>query len=229
MLLWTQLIMTKHSSFHAQPTLLGIYNALDRVPPPIVDKIDQDDPNYSIQESYRHYTLCFCDTQKMCIGEIFKDTERLAYCEALNIESARQYCRQIVDKHLIKQSVCNSHSKPDVKKITKAMQSIHCQIDHHCQNLLTTHLKNNNRAITIDQLKTQGGFHSTTAVFLSYAEWARLLCDALAYLPPTPSSGKDPYLSLVILSEATEISASSALSIMLQPDIYDALLGAHVL
>lgn len=208
--------MTKHSSFNEQSIPLGINNALNSLPLPI-------------QESYRHYRLCFCDLQKMCIGEIFKDTERLAYCESIDIDSARQYCRQIVDKHLSKQSMNNSQNKPTVKRLTQAIQSIHSQIDHHCKKLLTTHLNNNNQATSIDQLKTQGDFHSTTAVFLSYAEWARSLCDALTYLPPTPTSGKDPYLSLVIQSEEPETSASSNLVIKLQADIYEALLQAQML
>tara|TARA_R110002167_G_scaffold96811_17_gene256054 strand:+ start:171 stop:797 length:627 start_codon:yes stop_codon:yes gene_type:complete len=208
--------MTKHSSFNELPIPLGINNALNILP-------------FPIQESYRHYRLCFCERQEMCIGEIFKDAERLAYCESIDIESARQYCRQIVDQHLMKQSMSNSHIKPTVKKLTQAMQSIESQTDHHCKKLLTTHLKNKNQAIGIDLLKTQGGFHSTTEVFLSYAAWARSLCDALAYLPSTPTSGKDPYLSLVIHDEETDITASSGLSLSLQADIYQALLHAHTL
>ena len=174
-------------------------------------------------DHYRNHSLRFVEIEKICIGEVFKDDERLAYCESVDIDSARQYCRQIVDEQLNKQSSENLNIKPMLDDFVKAMQAIHNQVDSHCQNLLSTHLKNRNQAIPIDELKIQGGFKSTTAIFLQYADWSRLLCDALAFLPPTQASGKDPYLSLVIHSEEHDVAASSGLSIALMPDIYKAL------
>jgi hypothetical protein len=224
--------MTKDpNSNESTSSALRLNSALNSLPPAaaITHIIDQNQDNHShfVKESYRHYSLSFYDTQTMCIGEIFKGKDRLAYCEALDIESARQYCRQIVDERLIKESMGNVQGKPDLNKLIQAMKSIQEQIDEHCQNLLFTHLKNGNQANSIDQLKTQGGFHSTTAVFLSYAEWARLLCDALTYLPPASSSGKDPFLNMVIHSQESDIYASNSLMIALQPDIYEALTHIH--
>lgn len=223
--------MTKHTSFNESSAPININGDLRRVPPPIqlANKIDQENRHHLISESYRHYSLCFCDTQSMCVGEVFKNEQRLAYCEALNLESAQQYCRQIVDKHLSKQTMNNSHSKPLLENLSEAMLAIQSQLDEYCHNLLQIHLNNHNRAITIDQLKSQANFHSTTAVFLTYAQWSRLLCDALTYLPPRPISGKDPYLSYVIHSEEAKFSAEGALSISLQPDIYKALSCIHSL
>lgn len=186
----------------------------------------KDQSSSSIMEHYRNHTLCFVDSDSMCIGEVFKNDERLAYCESLDIDSARQYCRQIIDVRLNKQSIDNLNIKPEPHDFIKAMLSINAQIGEHCQHLLLTHLENNNQPISIDTLKTHGGFSSTTAVFLQYAEWARLICDALAYLPPSQPSGKDPFLSLVIHYEEPNIEDTCGLAISLTPDIFNAL--AHI-
>ena len=176
-----------------------------------------------LKEHYRNHLLRYVENEILCIGEVFQEGERLAYCESVNLDSARQYCRQIIDERLYKQSISNTNKVPNLADVIKAMLAIQNQIDERCQLLLKTHLKSENKIMQIDELKTLGRFHSTTDVFLRYAELARLLCDALAYSPNTQSSGQDPFLSLVINSQEPDIKASSGLSISLKPLIFEAL------
>ena len=176
-----------------------------------------------IDEHYRNHNLRFVNANNICVGEVFKDTERLAYCESVNIDNARQYCRQIVDERLSKQSFEKAYIKPGTQDLREAMRAISPQIDKNRTNLFRIHIQHKNRPISIETLKTQGGFDSTTAVFLNYAEWARLLCDALTYFPPSQPSGKDPYLGLVIQYSEPETHSDSDLCLSLMPDIYEAL------
>ena len=185
-------------------------------------KMQEINPN-SIDEHYRHHHLRFVNANNICVGEVFKETERLAYCESVNIDNARQYCRQIVDERLSKQSLEKSYLKPDAQDLLEAMKAISPQIDKNFANLFKIHIQHKNRPISIETLKNQGGFNSTTAVFLNYAEWARLLCDALTYFPPSQPSGKDPYLGLVIQYTEPKINPDSDLCLSLMPDIYEAL------
>jgi hypothetical protein len=187
------------------------------------DKAMSENGTNLVNEHYRNHLLNFIETEDLCIGEVFKDGERLAYCESVDVDSARQYCRQIIDEQLYEQNIANTNKAPNLADVIKAMLSIKNQIDERCQLLLTIHLKNENKIMQIDELKTLGKFHSTTDVFLRYAELARLLCDALAYLPSTQASGRDPFLNLVINSQEPDINASSGLSISLKPVIFEAL------
>lgn len=157
-----------------------------------------DPPSRS--EHYRNHQLTFSLINDVCIGEVFKKTEKLAYCEALDLESARQYCRQIVDESLAEDMARNSHSEPSLQNLTHALHAIQAELDIATKHLLREHLKENNAPIESECLKKVGGFSSTTDVMFAYAHFARLLSDALCYVPPHQHSGQDAYLSMAIVT-----------------------------
>tara|TARA_R110001592_G_scaffold10098_1_gene52572 strand:+ start:14199 stop:14846 length:648 start_codon:yes stop_codon:yes gene_type:complete len=200
-----------------------IHSSSTSIQPASASPINPSNNKNTLNEHYRNHLLNFIEIEDLCIGEVFKSDERLAYCESVDIDSARQYCRQIIDEHLYDQNMINTNKVPNLDDVVKAMLSIQNQIDESGQLLLNTHLKNKNKMMQIDDLKSLGGLHSTTDVFLRYAQLARLICDALAYLPPVQASGQDPFLSLVIISQEPDINTSSGLSIALKPVIFQAL------
>ncbi len=177
----------------------------------------------TLKEHYRNHLLHYVESEDLCVGEVFKDSERLAYCESLDLESARQYCRQIIDDRFCEQSQSGNQKAPNLDAMITAMRALQNQLDKPCQLLLSSHLKNNNKLIEIDELKTCVGFHSTTEVFLKYAELARLFCDALEYLPPPQASGQDPFIGMMIQYQEPGINSTSGLSISLKPVIFEAL------
>jgi hypothetical protein len=190
------------------------------------------------KEYYRNHLLCFSEqpaalnyttkpTQTaeseslpICIGEVFRADERIAYCESVDRDSARQYCRQIVDGEIAKIS---SEQALNASALAAALLSILNQLDLHLLKLLEAHKLNGNQAISINTLKQAGNFHSTTAVYLAYAELARLLCDTLSYIPTPSPSGQDPYLSMIIETVEPEIDSTGSLSLRLTPFFFHAL------
>lgn len=181
------------------------------------------------QEHYRNHTLVFLNTDNLCVGEVFLQDERIAYCESTDLDTARQYCRQIVDERLSKESYNNEMEQPSISDFIEAIRQTNEQVDQNCLNLLKIHIRENNQPIAIDELKKQAGFDSTTGVFLQYADWARLVCDALTYFPPILPSGKDPYLGLVINYHEPELESDESLSISLTKDIFIALVQVSTL
>lgn len=161
--------------------------------------------------------------EKMCIGEVFRENERIAYCESIDIESARQYCRQIVDTRIAEISSTQTGLPPDQTNLNQALRSIEEHLDARLRRILQAHWQHQNQALCIDTLKQVGAFDSTTAVYLAYAELARLLCDAMGYIPMTPRSGQDPYLSMIIETLEPDIHSSDSLSLRLRPAIQIAL------
>lgn len=191
---------------------------------------EQPSPGSS-QEYYRNHLLmfseafseAFSDMTTLCIGEVFNQLERIAYCESADLSSARQYCRQIVDDSLARRSAERSGLHPDQAQLNKAIASIAPQIDSALEHLLTTHRTHQNTPLNIETLKRNGGFHSTTDVFLAYAEFARKLCDAMSHNPPTQSTGQDPYLSMVIDVHYPDHLSSESVSLSLKPALFSAL------
>lgn len=175
-------------------------------------------------EQYRNHLLLFRDQEQLCIGEVFKHAERIAYCESVDMDSARQYCRQIVDQQLFDQISTNSNPLPSIDNIMNAMKSIQEFIEQPFSQIIKAHLLEKNQAISLTKLKNLGQFRSTTAVLLKYADLARQLCDELTYQPPSQSSGQDPYLNMLINIQEPDFDESNGVSISLKPQIFDALL-----
>ena len=163
------------------------------------------------------------DTEAMCIGEVFQEDERLAYCESIDKDSARQYCRQIVDTRIAQLSAGPSGLPPDQAILVHALHSIEKQLDPRLRHVLQAHWQQQNQAVSIETLKQTGAFDSTTAVYLAFAELARLLCDAMRLMPVTPRSGQDPYLNMIIETLEPDLHSSDSLSLRLRPAIHSAL------
>lgn len=194
-------------------------------PPKALKENTAPAPNQTntIEEHYRHYILLFREQAELCIGEVFKHDDRIAYCESTDIDNARQYCRQIVDERILVDVAENAHVMPKPEHIVSAMRAINVMAEQPFQGLLSAHLHAHNQPISIEALKSAGQLKSTTAVLLKYAELSRLLCDALAYMPPTQSSGQDSYLGMLIQTEEIDMQDASGVSISLKPAIFEAL------
>jgi hypothetical protein len=174
-------------------------------------------------EYYRNHQLTIKRSGTFCIGEVYKCAERVAYCEALDTENARQHCRRIIDESLFQEATKNQKKPPTVQDISRAFLAIQTQDLFLPKQLLLAHLEQNNQTIDSVELKTKAGFNSTTEVMLAYANFARLLCDALNYVPPQPDSGQDAYLSMAIETHKPDPNSAIGLSISLTPIIYSAL------
>lgn len=200
-----------------------------------------ENPKIISKEYYRSHELCFTEdasscsrddmsapvkdasSDSMCVGEVFHANERIAYCESVDIDSARQYCRQIVDTLIAQSSAVQATLQPETTELANALITIRDQLDARLQCILQAHWQNDNQALSINVLKQAGSYESTTAVYLAYAELSRLLCDALSHIPLTPRNGQDPYLNLIIETVEPDLHSSESLSLRLKPSIYRAL------
>ncbi len=193
------------------------------------------------KEYYRNHLLCFHQQENICIGEVFetppiegtistdsadalkRSEERIAYCESLDKDSARQYCRQIVDTQIARQNASRQGYCINETSLGNALQSIYAHISFALKQLLEAHFTHDNQALGIEQLQDIGNFNATTEVYLAYAELARLLCDAMGHIPASVHYNQDPYLSMIIDVIEPDVQTSDSLSIRLKQPFYNAV------
>lgn len=196
---------------------------------PSIQSVNLTKPNTLLSESYRNHCLVYALEGELCIGEVFHLEEKVAYCESLDLINAQQHCRQIVDARLVLEATENKGNLPDIASIAAAIRSVGSFSDPVFKALLSRHLNAKNQPIAINDLITTAGLHSSTELVFKYAALARLIADALGYLPPTQASGQDPYLAMMIHTEEAAVQDSRGLTsdltptLSLKPAIFQAL------
>lgn len=196
---------------------------------PLSQTLDSTKLKPVFSESYRNHRLVFALEGELCIGEVFYLGEKVAYCESLDLINAQQHCRQIVDKRLVLEATENRGNTPDIVSIAAAIRSVGGFSDPVFKALLGTHLNTKNQPLAINDLITAAGLHSSTDLVFKYAALARMVADALGYLPPNQASGQDPYLAMMTHTEEVSVQDSNGFTtelkstLCLQPAIYQAL------
>lgn len=179
--------------------------------------------NTEVSEAYRNHKLVFYTENEKCIGEVYKDHIKVAYCEALDMTSTLQASRTLVDRLIKEHIVERKNATPTRNEFIKALALMLPYLSKEQRAILFSQLTHDNKAIELERLKHIVGCQSTTDIYLILASFSRALCDELAYEPPMPVDGKDPFIAMVLEPEENYTHTENSIKLKLQANIYSAL------
>lgn len=191
----------------------------------MVNFADKRDSVTSLNEIYRNHELSTHESSGTCVGQVCKDGQPIAYCEASEIHQSLQHLRSIVDEHLQEQYRAREHEPPSPEELQQAIAAIRPLLTPSQMAMLRIQTQQKDGAASLDALKSAGGCHSTTDVYFGYANIARILCDELAYMPPLDNAGRDPALALLLTESPHPTPGEPTIVLTLQPDILQALIS----
>lgn len=175
------------------------------------------------EETYRNYRVIYYFKQDLYIGEIYKKNLLIARCKALEIASALQNSRSMVDS-LIRQKVCDKqNTAPVPRQLTEALTDVIPLLSHSQYAILLYQVMHRNKDVELDKLKRVAACNSTTEIYFILAEIARAVCDELAYVPPSPLGGGDPFLALILESETGYANTENSIKLKLRTTFFNAL------
>lgn len=148
--------------------------------------------------SYRNHLLVSRHEKGKWVGEIFKDNVRIAYCEASGQASSLQHLRNIVDD-LIQDAIDErKNAIPSQAELSNAIQSCFSHLPDALKQFVE-HIRIHHESLfNMEQLSKITGYKSTTDISLLLAQFARTVCDVVAYEPPAQIDGRDPYLAILL-------------------------------
>lgn len=178
---------------------------------------------YDVEETYRNYQLVSYLDHGKCIGEVYKNSMRLAYCESAGVTSAIQHSRSIVDEIIKVKIHKRKNSVPTKKQLIESLAVLHPSLTDAQHSILFYQVVHHNSAIELEKLKIIAGCNTTTEIYFILADFARVLCDELAYEPPVPIEGRDPFLAMILQPEANYVNTEDSIRLQLQADFFSAL------
>jgi hypothetical protein len=178
---------------------------------------------YDLEETYRNYQLVSYLDHGKCIGEVHKNSVTVAHCESVGIATALQRTRSLVDA-LIKEKMHERHnSVPTKGQLIEALSEILPSLTDAQHAILFYQVVHHNQAIELEKLKKIAGCQATTDIYFILADFARALCDELAYEPPSPIERRDPFLAMILEPEASYTNMKDSIKLQLQTELYSAL------
>lgn len=149
------------------------------------------------KETYRTYSLACTQENDMCIGEVFKQGVRVAYCESLDLTTAQQHLRRIVDWHIKDAINLRNNATPDFELWCMATMHILFDANKQEKDILRKLSSQEDGYISITSLAKLAKLSSTAELNYLLSDFARQVCDFIPYEPPYPGDGRDPYLALL--------------------------------
>ena len=149
------------------------------------------------QETYRTYSLVCTQDKDMCIGEVFKQGVRVAYCESLDLRTAQQHLRRIVDWHIRDAINLRNNATPDIELWCMATTQILFDASKEEKAILRKLSRQLEGYVSITELANLAKLSCTAELNFLLSDFARKVCDFIPYEPPYPGDGRDPYLALL--------------------------------
>ncbi|MFT6265640.1 MAG: hypothetical protein ACJAWS_001790 [Oleiphilaceae bacterium] len=178
---------------------------------------------YDLEETYRNYQLVSYLDNGKCIGEIYKKNLRIGYCESDSMITALQNVRSIVDKLIKEKMHERKNSVPTKKQFIQALTEALPSLTKAQHSILSYQVIHHNSAIKLEELKIIAGCQTTTDVYFILADFARTLCDELAYEPPAPIEGRDPFLAIILKPEVNYANMDDSIRLQLHAEFFSAL------
>lgn len=151
---------------------------------------------------YRGYDLLSRKENAKCIGELFKNDVRIAYCETTDLSSSLQHLRDIVDNLISKHISERMNAIPSQAELSEAIRLAYPHLSLAEKRLLSHFQSKSRRRFTLEELMMASDSQNTTGISLYMGQLGRMLCDLVGFEPPTPFDGRDPFLAQLI--EASE-------------------------
>lgn len=176
-----------------------------------------------VSETYRNHQLVLYTENEKCIGEVYKENVKMAHCESLGMTSSLQTSRTIVDRFIKEHILKRDNAIPSFNELIEALSLMLPTLPEAQHAILFYQLTHDNKAIELEQLKQISGCQSTTDIYLILANFSRALCDELAYEPPMPIDGKDPFVAMILEPEENYANTEKSIKLKLQTNIFNAL------
>lgn len=151
-----------------------------------------------IKEVYRNYALIAQYWDGKYCGKITKDGQVVADSDGDNLDSVIQNLRTHVDELIEFRLIDLLVSPPNVTDYSIAFRQITHILSLSEKEMLSAHSNATNRRLSLNELRTIGGFSSTVETFLCYVAIANRLSDELGCVPTTRYGGMDPALCLLL-------------------------------
>ncbi|MFT6906856.1 MAG: hypothetical protein ACJAS1_003528 [Oleiphilaceae bacterium] len=177
----------------------------------------------TLEETYRNHQLVSYIENGKCIGEVFKNNISIVCCASDNATTTLQHTRSIVDQ-LIKEKVLErKNAIPTQKQIILGLSAIAKYFSITQKALFHYLMRHDNQAVPIEKLQKTSKCTTTTGVYFALADFSRMLCDELAYEPPMPLEGRDPFIAMVIEPETDYTNTNASITLKLQANLFSAL------
>lgn len=180
-------------------------------------------PKTTLEETYRNHQLVSYTENSKCIGEVFKNNTRVANCASENATTTLQHSRLIVDRLLKEKVLARQNSIPTQEQIILGLSAIVKGLSATQTSLFHYLMDHDNQAIPIEKLQKTSKCTTTTDVYLALADVSRMLCDELAYEPPMPLEGRDPFIAMIIEPETDYTNTSASITLKLRANLFSAL------
>ncbi|KZY39935.1 MULTISPECIES: hypothetical protein [unclassified Oleiphilus] len=151
-----------------------------------------------IKESfYRTYKLVNRVTNGVSTGEVFKQGERVAYCEGLDSDEPFQYLKGVVDSHIRNEIRLRENSMPDLTAWYRAICETLPIESRKTNDIICELFKAGREYVSLSDLAGKAEISNTSELCFLLSNLARKMCDSIPYEPPCQGDGRDAYLALI--------------------------------
>tara|TARA_R110002072_G_scaffold172728_4_gene327035 strand:+ start:4477 stop:5064 length:588 start_codon:yes stop_codon:yes gene_type:complete len=180
-------------------------------------------PQIKIQETYRNHRIVSYNENGKHIGEVLKNDIRIAYCESTGVTTLLQQLRTIIDDLIKQKNYIRKNAVPTQKQLINALEAVLPVLTDSQHAMLFYQVIHDNIGIDLEKLKSVAGCQNTTDIYLMLADVGRILCDEVAYVPPTPIEGRDPFVAMVLEPDSKYANTESSIILKFQADFFSAL------
>lgn len=176
------------------------------------------------RQEYRNCVLVIEPKDQSFESSVFVGELSLGRCHSDRFEDCVQTLRSLVDTYYEERMVQRGSVVPSDVEYVTAMQEISQWLTPVQKKLLATHLLADDYRCTVDFLLERSAVHSTIRLLLVYANIARRLSDALAYIPALNGSVIDPIVAVLMTSTGIlSTKRGEPRTLQLQADVGNAL------
>jgi len=176
-----------------------------------------------LKEDYCNYDLiarCWNDEYR---GVIWKNKERIADYDGMDLDEIMAELRDVVDEMQAEKRKARGRSKPGAEELAEAIRSIEPKLTRPQKMMLILHNKSPTKKVSIKGLSRVGEYTDEEAAFRDYAVVAQRLSDELAYAPRPRKKNAHPTASILFEEEIIEGKVDAETTVTLRPEIVEAL------
>lgn len=176
-----------------------------------------------LKEDYCNYDLiarCWNDEYR---GVVWKNKERVADCEGLDLDEIMVELRAIVDQMQADKRKERGRKKVTPEHLAEAIRGIEHKLSRGQKMMLVVHNRAPGNRVSVKGISRLGDFATPEAAFADYASIARRLSDELAYSPKLKKKTAYPDITLLFEEEICQGRVTPETIMTLSADMVAAL------
>ena len=176
-----------------------------------------------LKEDYCNYDLIARFWNDEYRGRVWKNKERVADYEGADLEEIMDALRAIVDEIQQEKRKRRGKKKPVAREIADAIVGVEPKLSRAQKMMLAVHAKSPGQRLNVRAIGRVGDYATAEVAFTEYAEFARRVCDELAYSPGSRKKDHYPGTALFFEEDLTVGSVTADTVLTLRPEITRAL------